>query len=439
MKFDYNSPVNIKNVALRYAILFEHKFMCVYCRDRLSLKTLELDHIISKDIHNKHKLSEYIALFDLPNNFNIDSVYNLAPSCAPCNNNKKEEPFEFGITSIVLRKISDKIDKVEKTYYKINESQQLDKAIALLSKSITDSEISIEEIYNTITNEEPEFEITENLNGNKYTLSSSKIYLNAFLPTITDPKGSCLFIFKSLKIRDCMITFNHDDIKNMLLCETDTDPVKTLRKFIIHEDQEKDTTLIQFCNNRFYLTKEETSDLCYKIDKLSEYYRKAEDEVISNYNLPQLYRSSRYADGFRILKIDRALWKSVIQFSHEFDVNKGDSTWHIFEAKLGHLTVYSKTDVDDFDAGYHTFLYPEEEEQLSAVSCLQDRDSIWIVWKPILYLEEKFSDRKLWDASFTYNWFVNMLIPKVIEHYNLNFKSVDLISKVTQLFAKMIS
>lgn len=66
---------------------------CIYCGKRPPDVRLELDHMIPRDVAERHGL-----LDDL-----IDSEHNLAPACAECNSGRRVVPFGAQTVALIYR------------------------------------------------------------------------------------------------------------------------------------------------------------------------------------------------------------------------------------------------------------------------------------------------------------------------------------------------
>lgn len=78
----------------RYAIYVAHHEKCYMCSAPLDLKTMEVDHIIPEHLlKNEAQLTAVLESLGLPNNFDLNSYSNWAPTCRTCNGTKRELVF----------------------------------------------------------------------------------------------------------------------------------------------------------------------------------------------------------------------------------------------------------------------------------------------------------------------------------------------------------
>ncbi len=76
---------NLKDAFVRSAIWNAHNKKCFYCRESLHYRSMELDHVIPKSLGKETAIKKYTLFPD----FELDSYYNLVPTCNTCNNRKK--------------------------------------------------------------------------------------------------------------------------------------------------------------------------------------------------------------------------------------------------------------------------------------------------------------------------------------------------------------
>lgn len=66
---------------------------CAYCAEEITLKTMQVDHIIPKRYFSEHyycEVTEQVTKTD----YDVDDMQNLNPSCRACNNFKGVWSFE---------------------------------------------------------------------------------------------------------------------------------------------------------------------------------------------------------------------------------------------------------------------------------------------------------------------------------------------------------
>lgn len=77
----------------RAAVLKAFGHACVYCGKRPPEVRLELDHMIPRDVAERHGMLDAL----------IDSTHNLAPACPECNSGRRNIPFSASTVAIIYR------------------------------------------------------------------------------------------------------------------------------------------------------------------------------------------------------------------------------------------------------------------------------------------------------------------------------------------------
>jgi hypothetical protein len=84
---------------------------------------MEVDHIIPETLlEDPARLTEVLAAFGLPNDFDLNSYLNWMPSCRPCNNRKRATVFRPApIILVELQKAAEKAEKaVERAMQRVS-------------------------------------------------------------------------------------------------------------------------------------------------------------------------------------------------------------------------------------------------------------------------------------------------------------------------------
>lgn len=138
------------NVHQRYAIFTVHGERCYLCGRPIDLQTMQVDHIIPETLaENSGKLAATLEALGRPATFNVNSYENWLPSCAPCNNRKRDSVFEPApIILIELDRAARRAMKVRETVEKAIHKAEITKALNLLEraaarKQLGESEISM--------------------------------------------------------------------------------------------------------------------------------------------------------------------------------------------------------------------------------------------------------------------------------------------------------
>ena len=81
--------------AERYGVYTVHREKCYMCTEPVDLYSMQVDHIIPEALlDDPYELKSVLVSFGLSENFDIQSFENWLPSCARCNNRKRNRIFK---------------------------------------------------------------------------------------------------------------------------------------------------------------------------------------------------------------------------------------------------------------------------------------------------------------------------------------------------------
>lgn len=413
--------VKLNDIAFRSAILKAYNEKCVYSGEPLDFENLTIDHIIPQSLmKDKNNFESYLDMLGIDvANFEIDSIYNLVPAKFRLNRQKGNTLLDrtFALTLLELAKM--KAPKIISEINNFKQRKNISKSIEeVRSYVLLSDDFKKEQVFDFVTEDKNVFKNELIIDGKSFKQSTDRIKLEAFLPSYPEREGSCLITFRSLKIRECMITLNHKQIMKELFQGLYTDPKHKLRYFIVGNDiSNKDFYFIQLGNNRFPVTISELNQLCKLVDSFSEYYLNAYQEIEKKVGT-FFFNKSPFSSKYRLMKISRKLWNHMIDFVNKYDYENGDTPWHIFDKNRFYIKIYSKRETNRFDEGYHAFLEPEQDENF--IMQLKEPDNyLWIVWEPHMSMDysnslDSFNERKIWDALTVYDWLSTEFIPWIV-------------------------
>lgn len=109
-KYNFNSSE-------RFAIFITHGEKCYLCNEPITLKTMEVDHLIPESLLNRPEdLWSVLGKLGLPTDFDVNSFANWLPACGPCNNTKKDHIFR---PSLILQR------HLEQAAAKVSDAERL--------------------------------------------------------------------------------------------------------------------------------------------------------------------------------------------------------------------------------------------------------------------------------------------------------------------------
>lgn len=185
-----------------------------------------------------------------------------------------------------------------------------------------------------------------------------------------------------------------------------------VRPYAVPMDGDISRVVLMANSARLTLNQEEVQHLDWVLQTVWSYFYEAAVEQLTRYRCGRFKRLRGNSGPFVLASVKRPLWRAMLEFAQEHDVDKGNGIWNIFDGAPGCLKIYTKTDTDRFDRGYHAILYAYEE------------GSTWFPWENSVAIgweisanprsTVEISVRRNWDADFTHDWLIDEFIPQVI-------------------------
>lgn len=425
------------NTALRYAIWVAYGRKCKYTHEPIKYHEMEIDHFIPKDMANKpEELRELLKEAGIELSFDILSIENCLPAKAPVNNSKSNIPFDAHNTRYYLNHIKEHLDAIESIYKEFGNCEKNAKAMAQLQKAIEKGNEELEEIVNNLTGDASKFELCDDESDYYEWHAIKKNYervgISMYLPSKKNIFGSCSIYFKSLAVRECYITFDHQDITSILFSGIKTDPEDCSRGFIDHKLPNEDMFCIQYRQLRFYLKKDDTLQLCRLIDEIYPKYLNKLRELDKFHGIRNFTLSKE--GKVRLLKVSRTLYKMILDFGSDHDYLSGNSEWHIFNSSLYNIMAMNRV-LGNRHSDFHTILYPATAEHI--LGPLYDSNEVWIEWpldnRELVREKYEYSEVGYWNATMIYKWLTESVIPKVV------YENIKKRNNKKSLLAKTVS
>lgn len=127
---------------------------------------------------------------------------------------------------------------------------------------------------------------------------------------------------------------------------------------------------------------------------------------------------------FHLASVTPELWEYMNKFTREFDYDRGESEWHIFDGRGDWIRVSGHKGSRFLD---HAFIYAKEGGNLPPRYIyltygvpewfLESIGRTWGLWK------DNIGPRGIWTARYTRNWLLSKFIPQVCKHYGLAAKA----------------
>ncbi|MCM3136113.1 hypothetical protein M3629_25400 [Paenibacillus polysaccharolyticus] len=423
--------VKPEDPAVRYAIYKVYGGKCFYHYDRpIDEDFYTLDHIIPEKYKKYPELLEqYLIELDYKEPFEVNSLENLVPSERLFNTRvKRDDLLPAAMAWSFLKRAESKIPEILKEIEKFNKKKSEEKALLELlahANEHNDREQYARQIFDLITEEDGHFDGGKQVSKygeDSYTYKNATptIHIYSFMPTLKNRDGSCLITFKSLKIRDCMITFSQTQMIKILFQGHNTDISAGMRKFII--GTQDGLVCIQFPNNRFFLPVNEVQQLCDLIDDFTAEYISAIQRVEKLLGIQNFGKAKQWSNGFRLMKVNRNVWNTLLKFSQEFDYLDGNTEWNVFDKNSMFIQVKAPNQTLEKNIGWHFRLVAEKYEDI-LFHYNQTNDNLWIVWE-IGYADittDLIHRNGYWDATTVFEWLANEFIPYAIAYYNYKY------------------
>lgn len=113
---------------------------CFYCNEVLLYNNFQVDHVIPESFGRENA----IKFYELAENFEIDSYYNLVPTCFPCNNKKRDKRFDKKHILYYMNMISAKIpdiDRLEKEIENLDKKSEISAIFSTYLKEFNTHEL----------------------------------------------------------------------------------------------------------------------------------------------------------------------------------------------------------------------------------------------------------------------------------------------------------
>ncbi|MCW5800751.1 MAG: HNH endonuclease [Nitrospira sp.] len=138
--------------AKRAAIYSSHGEKCYLCSKPLSLKTMEVDHIIPESLIEKpEELQTALNAFALPSDFDLNSFANWLPACRPCNGTKNDLVFvPTPLVQVHLQRAIAKAADAQALAAETVSERKIENALNVLERARDDGTLD-DEIIQTLT------------------------------------------------------------------------------------------------------------------------------------------------------------------------------------------------------------------------------------------------------------------------------------------------
>jgi len=124
---------------------------CFYCDNLLLLSDCEVDHIISQDLKKKpQELKRILKYYQLPDDFDIDSLYNRVPCHPSCNKKKGNKRYSKRAINFYIEQAKSNARKVEELENSYKDKLEKDYGQGLLTMILERGLLSKSDIWDLI-------------------------------------------------------------------------------------------------------------------------------------------------------------------------------------------------------------------------------------------------------------------------------------------------
>ena len=255
--------------------------------------------------------------------------------------------------------------------------------------------------------------------GNLLTVSRPKVRITFHMPYAFED-AKCEIRFSNPGLNRIKVSLNHTDILGQLMSGLDTSPGSGARRFIRKTD--KDLFETQLGQTQINLLEEEALDLCSCIDIVCGEYKKVimgAETMFETGNFLLTRERDIPGIGFHLISVQLELWDLICKFKLEFDYDKGDSEWHIFDSRVDYIRISKLKESRFLD---HAFIYGRRRGESHS------DDYVRLIYGlPKWFLEtvnrtfggwqNNIGLYGIWTATYTQDWLLNEFIPTVCQHY----------------------
>lgn len=156
----------IHSAISRFAIWTVHGERCYQCNQPVHLFDYQIDHVIPQSLEGK-EVRRLVKKYGRPDDFNVQGFENLLPSCARCNREKSDRPWDESLMVQRVLQIAEKKKKeVLRTIESITRNNRIEKVLISLVIAHEAGELTPEHLglINELTKYQARLRLPENRN-----------------------------------------------------------------------------------------------------------------------------------------------------------------------------------------------------------------------------------------------------------------------------------
>lgn len=287
-----------------------------------------------------------------------------------------------------------------------------------LQKALVDERPKVRSLANTLmrkgrrnSGDTPAVEQLQ-VHENRWTFDGAWIFLHALLPNARFPTGSATVVVKMENTSGLTVALSQEWLLKNLLAYPGAPRANSHRPFISGEatPDPRSDVIIDIDSARLRIPEDGVEAMCHAFDMLMPVFDKALHALESEFGAtgyPFVGQGHEAVVAF--FTISAHLWKWILDFVREHDVDNGCSDWHIFDANSTYVKIYTTRPHPHFDPGYHAFIRTRVD-----IEGLCYGDDVVLTWDPPSAISDCEIGRRHWmSCEQVAEWFRSELIPEV--------------------------
>ncbi len=323
--------LNVEDALDRQALLQSHNARCRYCGGALSLRELEIDHIIPTHLRAKsEELGKCLALFGLSSDYSLNSIDNLLPAHRHCNREKRGVVRDEAFLRHFRELAREASPRWTANRERLARNRRADADVAAVANHVSEGTVTLQDVADVATRRQP-FNPADDVQRDGFVrMSEPQVRIECELPTESKPAGRALITFHSLTLRGAHIEAGHEVLTRELFRGLHAPANPQWRCFLVKPWKTKAIHHLQIGSVSVQLGLDEVLQFCRLLDRLYPVYTRAFHRAEVAY--AGLDSPLKSPGSYEIASVPLALWQQMEAFIRLHDLARGRSEWHIFDA-----------------------------------------------------------------------------------------------------------
>jgi hypothetical protein len=323
--------LNVEDALDRQALLQAHNWRCRYCGEALSLRELEIDHIIPTHLREKsEELAKCLTLFGLSSDYDLNSIDNLLPTHGHCNREKRGVLRDEAFLRHFRELAREASPRWTANRERIAKNRRADADVAAVANHMSEGTVTLQAVADVATCRQP-FDPTDDIQRDDFIrMSEPQVRIECELPTESRPAGRALITFHSVTLRGAQIEASHEVLTRELFRGLCAPAHPRWRRFLMKSRKTKAIYHLQIGGVSVQLEPDEVLQFCRLLDHLYPVYAQAFHRA--EVTFAGLGSPLKSPGSYEIASVPLAVWQQMEAFIRHHDLAHGDSEWHIFDA-----------------------------------------------------------------------------------------------------------